>query len=148
MLTIRGPHSPDGHTCSLFPGHALLDEMDGWVAWLDDSPKPPPTRITLTFPVLNHAHRVAFVATGAGKQEILQSALDRPEEGLPCSRVKVISPGLTYYFCDDAGACKLCGTVSRAHMTSHAQLPSSYNMAELPSKVALSFKRGPGRTVA
>lgn len=78
--------------------------MDGWVAWLDDSPKPPPTRITLTFPVLNHAHRVAFVATGAGKQEILQKALDRPEEGLPCSRVKVVAPGLTYYFCDDAGA--------------------------------------------
>ncbi|KAK4704804.1 6-phosphogluconolactonase, partial [Phenoliferia sp. Uapishka_3] len=93
---------PDGHTCSLFPGHPLLEEMDGWVAYLDDSPKPPPIRITLTYPVLNHAYRVAFVATGAGKQEILQKALDRPEEGLPCSRVKVISPGLTYWFADNA----------------------------------------------
>ncbi|KAK4047866.1 suppressor of los1-1 [Microbotryomycetes sp. JL221] len=93
---------PDGHTCSLFPGHALLDEMDGWVAYLTDSPKPPPTRITLTFPVLNHAHRVAFVATGEGKQEILHKAIDQPELGLPCSRVKVISPGRVYWFSDEA----------------------------------------------
>lgn len=94
--------SPDGHTCSLFPGHALLEEMDGWVAWLDDSPKPPSVRITLTFPVINHAHRVAFVASGEGKQDILEKALDRPEEGLPCSKVKVVSPGQVYYFSDDA----------------------------------------------
>ncbi|GAA5885580.1 hypothetical protein JCM16303_001468 [Sporobolomyces ruberrimus] len=93
---------PDGHTCSLFPGHPLLNEQDGWVAWLDDSPKPPPTRITLTYPVLNHAHRVAFVSTGEGKQEIMEKVLDHPEEGLPSSRVKVISPGRVYFFSDDA----------------------------------------------
>lgn len=107
MLTPFRRLRPDGHTCSLFPGHPLLEEMDGWVAWLDDSPKPPSTRITLTFPVLNHALRVAFVATGEGKQDILHKALDRPEEGLPCSRVKVVAPGLTYYFTDDAGECRL-----------------------------------------
>lgn len=101
-LTERESDRPDGHTCSLFPGHELLEENDGWVAWLNDSPKPPPVRITLTFPVLNHAHRVAFVATGSGKQEILERALDRPEEGLPVSRVKVINPGQVYWFADDA----------------------------------------------
>lgn len=93
---------PDGHTCSLFPGHELLEEGDGWVAYLTDSPKPPSTRITLTFPVLNHAHRVAFVAMGSGKQDILHQALDQPETGLPCSRVKVVSPGQVYWFSDDA----------------------------------------------
>jgi 6-phosphogluconolactonase len=95
-------HRPDGHTCSLFPGHALLEENDGWVAYLTDSPKPPPVRITLTFPVLNHAYRVAFVATGAGKQEILHEALDEPEAGLPCSRVRVKNPGQVYWFSDEA----------------------------------------------
>ncbi|KAI5478308.1 hypothetical protein MNV49_005263 [Pseudohyphozyma bogoriensis] len=98
---------PDGHTCSLFPGHELLEENDGWVAYLTDSPKPPSTRITLTFPVLNHAHRVAFVATGAGKQDILSRVLDNPSEGLPCSKVKVVSPGQVYYFSDDAATAKV-----------------------------------------
>lgn len=93
---------PDGHTCSLFPGHPLLDEEDGWVGFLSDSPKPPSTRITLTYPVLNHSHRVAFVASGEGKQDILQQALDRPESGLPCSKVKVKNPGQVFYFSDNA----------------------------------------------
>ena len=95
---------PDGHTCSLFPGHELLSEDDRWVAYIEDSPKPPPRRITLTFPVLNHAARVAFVAAGDGKKEMLQTVLDRPEEGLPASRVKPVHPGTVYWFVDDAAS--------------------------------------------
>ena len=98
----------DGHTCSLFPGHELLAESDRWVAYLDDSPKPPPKRITLTFPVLNHASRLAFVAAGAGKVDILPRVLDKPEEhGLPASRVKLAYPGRVYWFVDDAASAKV-----------------------------------------
>lgn len=98
---------PDGHTCSLFPGHELLREEGSWVAYIDDSPKPPPRRITFTLPVLNHAARVVFVATGESKQEVLSQVLDRPEEGLPCSRVKPKAPGAVYWFVDDAASKKV-----------------------------------------
>jgi len=98
---------PDGHTASLFPGHALLVEDDRWVAYLDDSPKPPPKRITLTLPVINHAARVAFVASGASKVDTLKTVLDDPEAGLPASRVRPMTPGQVYWFVDDAASEKV-----------------------------------------
>lgn len=98
---------PDGHTASLFPGHELLAEEDSWVAYLSDSPKPPPSRITLTYPVINHANRVAFVATGEGKQDILQTIIDEPEKGLPASRVRPTVHGELFWFVDDAASQKV-----------------------------------------
>ncbi|KAJ6627174.1 6-phosphogluconolactonase [Mycena sp. CBHHK59/15] len=93
---------PDGHTASLFPGHELLAEEDRWVAYLEDSPKPPPQRITFTYPVINHAARVVFVASGKEKAEMLSQVLDNPVAGLPSSRVKPAFPGQLYWFVDDA----------------------------------------------
>ncbi|KAF9454915.1 6-phosphogluconolactonase [Macrolepiota fuliginosa MF-IS2] len=98
---------PDGHTASLFPGHALLAEEDRWVAPIEDSPKPPPKRITLTYPVINHAARVAFVATGDSKQDVLKQVLDQPELGLPSARVRPNYPGQLYWFVDDAASGKV-----------------------------------------
>jgi len=95
---------PDGHTCSLFPGHELLQEELRWVAWLEDSPKPPPKRITLTYPVLAHAYRAAFVITGDGKKEILKKALDGADPPLPASLVRPVAPGEVFWFTDEAAA--------------------------------------------
>ena len=79
---------PDGHTCSLFPGHELLHETTGWVLAIEDSPKPPPARITLSLPVVHAANKIAFIATGEGKQGILQKIFDTEEgEQLPCGLV-------------------------------------------------------------
>jgi 6-phosphogluconolactonase len=79
---------PDGHTCSLFPNHELLRENDAWVAAIEDSPKPPPRRITLTLPVVTHGSKIAFVATGSGKKGILKAILDSEEgRSLPCGLV-------------------------------------------------------------
>ncbi|KIX92156.1 uncharacterized protein Z520_12149 [Fonsecaea multimorphosa CBS 102226] len=95
---------PDGHTCSLFPGHELLREADAWVAAIEDSPKPPPRRITLTLPVVTHAHKIAFVATGGGKKDILKKILEADDEGrsLPCGLVNEGGGENVSWFTDDA----------------------------------------------
>lgn len=72
-LAVLG-FGPDGHTCSLFPCHSLLNEYAKMVAGIEDSPKPPSCRITLTFQVLNSKTRhVIFCGAGASKAPILQS---------------------------------------------------------------------------
>ena len=66
---------PDGHTASLFPDHPLLEETTVTVASISNSPKPPPNRITLTYPIINSAHTVAFVAAGGSKAENLPKVI-------------------------------------------------------------------------
>lgn len=63
---------PDGHTCSLFPGHRTCDETSVWVAPITNAPKPPPSRITLTFPVVNNAECCVFAVSGAAKADMIK----------------------------------------------------------------------------
>ena len=92
---------PDGHTCSLFPNHELLRESDAWVAPIEDSPKPPAKRITLTLPVVTHGTKIAFVATGEGKKEILKEILDTEEgRSLPCGLINESGAERVSWFTD------------------------------------------------
>ena len=79
---------PDGHVCSLFPGHPLLDEPAGGriVASLTDSPKPPPARVTLTLPALAQARALWFLVAGINKAEAVRAALMDPASTLPAAR--------------------------------------------------------------
>jgi 6-phosphogluconolactonase len=97
---------PDGHTCSLFPGHPGTHITDRSVAAIRDSPKPPPTRITLTFPALDEANEIWFIASGAGKADAV--ALAHSGAG----RVQVPSAGprgrqRTLWLVDQDAAAKL-----------------------------------------
>jgi 6-phosphogluconolactonase len=103
---------PDGHTCSLFPGHPLLQEAapaqgGRIVAHIEDSPKPPPARVTLTLPVVNSADSCVFAAVGAGKavmmKQLLGEAVDDP---LPASRVQP-PEGEVVWILDSAAAANL-----------------------------------------
>lgn len=66
---------PDGHCASLFPNHPGTHETHASVIGVRDSPKPPPTRISLTFPTLDAAREVWFIASGASKAEAVARAL-------------------------------------------------------------------------
>jgi 6-phosphogluconolactonase len=78
---------PDGHCASLFPGHPGTRVTDTSVIAVRDSPKPPPVRISLTFPALDAAKEIWFVASGAGKAEAVARALSGAD------RVEVPSAG-------------------------------------------------------
>jgi 6-phosphogluconolactonase len=76
---------PDGHICSLFPGHTLLQERERWVAAIYDSPKPPPRRLTLTMPLLETARSLVLGVFGDDKATIAREILENPDSRLPAA---------------------------------------------------------------
>lgn len=58
---------PDAHVASLFPEHPAVYEAERTVVGVHGAPKPPPTRITLTFPAIRAAREVWLLASGAEK---------------------------------------------------------------------------------
>jgi len=92
----------DGHTASLFPGHPLLKETRRLIAHVNDAPKPPPVRITMTLPVINNAGNVFFVAMGAGKVPIITRIIgsDQRNEKLPAELVQPCDGELSWFFSD------------------------------------------------
>lgn len=76
---------PEGHIASLFPESAALAEPEALCLGIEDSPKPPPQRITLSLPVLRAARRALLLASGEGKASALASALGEASPAAPAS---------------------------------------------------------------
>ena len=99
----------DGHTASLFPGTAALEERRAWVAanWVG---KLGAWRVTLTAPAINAAGHVLFLAAGAGKAERLREVLkgERDTSRLPSQLIRP-RDGTLDWFVDRAAASKLEG---------------------------------------
>jgi 6-phosphogluconolactonase len=92
---------PDGHTASLFPGSAALDERTAWVvpnfaAQLNSF------RLTLTLPVLNAAAHVIFLVAGADKAATLRQVLEGPEGRFPAQLIQPASGRLSWFLDESA----------------------------------------------
>ena len=75
----------DGHTASLFPGTAVLEERDLWAAAVIGAKAE--ARITLTYPALESCAHAAFLVTGAGKAPMLKR-LQAGDEAIPSGRLR------------------------------------------------------------
>jgi len=98
---------PDGHTASLFPETAALQEKSRLVVanWVE---KLKASRITLTLPVLNAAHSVAFLVSGTDKAAVLHEVLEgnAAAEKYPSKLVRP-TDGSLIWFVDRAAASEL-----------------------------------------
>jgi 6-phosphogluconolactonase len=85
----------DGHTASLFPGNAALEEKARLVTapWVDHLRA---YRITLTLPVLGAARAIAFLVSGAGKASRVADVLEGKGAALPAGRVRSVDGDLLW----------------------------------------------------
>ena len=96
---------PDGHTASLFPGTAGLQEKDEFVIanWVE---KLNTFRITFTYPVLDSAEFVMMLVSGDEKAEMVRRALKDSAANLPCQGVRPENGEFAWYI-DKGAAVKL-----------------------------------------
>ena len=88
---------PDGHTASLFPGDAALDEPARWVVGVPRANVAPfVPRVTLTMPTLASCHEMLFEVSGRDKRAILTRLF--AGENLPANRAR--STGETVWLVD------------------------------------------------
>jgi 6-phosphogluconolactonase len=94
---------PDGHTASLFPGSKALGEKQKLVVanWVE---KFKTNRITFTYPVLNRAACVMFMATGADKAEAVRRVFEEKRQGPPAGAVEPVDGRLLWFLDRDAAA--------------------------------------------
>jgi 6-phosphogluconolactonase len=92
---------PDGHTASLFPGSAALNEQQRWVA-TSYVERLHAHRLTLTLPVINHAAQISFLVSGASKAPIIEAILCAGNDLLPAARIQPADGQLTWFITQDA----------------------------------------------
>ena len=73
----------DGHICSLFPGHKALLVDDRRATAVEDSPKPPPQRLTLTLKFVLRTKKIWVIAIGSRKLPVLRAAINKTSQSTP-----------------------------------------------------------------
>jgi 6-phosphogluconolactonase len=95
----------EGHTASLFPRSAALEEKSRWVVAVK-APAEPPLRITLTLPALAHAANVYFLVAGSAKAQALQHVLNGPpdQKNYPAAGVRRVRGAVIWWVDRDAAS--------------------------------------------
>jgi 6-phosphogluconolactonase len=84
----------DGHTASLFPGTAALDEMTRRVV-ANFVPKLNTWRLTFTFPLINHARHILFLIGASKNPELIERVLGGDRQ-FPAARVNPSAGEVTW----------------------------------------------------
>jgi 6-phosphogluconolactonase len=93
---------PEGHVASIFPDSPAA-HAGGSVVAVRNSPKPPPTRLSLTFSAIQAAREVWVLASGAEKAEAVAEALSGvSQDKLPAAGAR--GRDRTLFLVDDAAA--------------------------------------------
>jgi 6-phosphogluconolactonase len=85
---------PDGHTASLFPETAALDEINQRVV-ANFVPKLNTWRLTFTFPLINHARHICFLVNANKNADLIERVIEGDPK-VPASRVKPGNGTLTW----------------------------------------------------
>ena len=96
---------PEGHTASLFPDSAALEEKESWVAAVRVAAVPP-DRLTFTLPVLNSSRNTYFLVAGENKRTILAALRAEPDSRpsvYPAGRIRP-ADGRVLWYLDQAAA--------------------------------------------
>lgn len=86
---------PDGHTASLFPHHPALASEGLWFIKIDNAPKLPPERISLSPKSIQSLEHICLFAVWESKKEALANFLDETVDVLDCP-VKLLKPEMIF----------------------------------------------------
>ncbi|ORW09353.1 6-phosphogluconolactonase [Mycobacterium kyorinense] len=97
---------PEGHVNSLFPDTPAVRETTRLVVGVDDSPKPPAERITLTLPAVRRAREVWMMVSGGEKADAVATAVGGADP-VSCPAAGAVGRENTVWFLDGEAAAKL-----------------------------------------
>ena len=101
----------DGHTASLFPGIPSLKEKKHQAIAVLPSGSIVSERITMTFPIINGAKNIMFMAAGSTKSEIIKEVLENKKSRLPAAMVRP-REGSLFFLLDEAAASLLSKNIN------------------------------------
>ena len=91
---------PDAHVASLFPNRPeVADRAGRWIVPVENAPKPPPSRVSFSMPLINEARKVGIIVMGYNKSEAMQRVLEVSAlpGALPAQMVRPRDGELVYY---------------------------------------------------